>query len=148
MARTDCPGTAGEGVQGKDWAGSNVRLRECADIWQPHTRCKHSTAPDDVGHQGRFFMPWSKDSRDQGYQPGLLQRSQARDAMGIGSAQNGLVGSLNISVSLPFPALLPDIAQRVALEAIRACPLILDAGLPEKQYAVALVSVDIAVGYG
>ena len=49
---------------------------------------------------------------------------------------------------LPFPALLPDIAQLVARKAIRACPLILDAGLPEEQYAVALVSVDIAVGYG
>lgn len=68
--------------------------------------------------------------------------------MGFGSAQNGLVGSPNISVSLPFPALLPDIAQLVACKAIPACPLILDAGLPEEQYAVALVSVDIAVGYG
>ena len=48
---------------------------------------------------------------------------------------------------LPFPALLPNIAQLVACKAIPACPLILDAGLPEEQYAVALVSVDIAVGY-
>lgn len=98
--------------------------------------------------RGGFSCPGARIAGIQGYQQGLLQRLQARDAMGIGSAQNGLVGSPNISVSLPFPALLPDIAQLVALEAIRACPLILDASLPEKQYTVALVSVDIAVGYG
>ena len=68
--------------------------------------------------------------------------------MGVASGQDGLVGAPILGGSLPFPPLLPYTAHLVALEAVRACPLILDASLPEKQYAVALVSVDIAVGYG